>query len=98
MYSIQSEQLITLKQARGEFANRPSLPTIWRWILRGSKGIRLESIRIGGRRYTSKEAIGRFMEATVKADRLATSQQKSKKDKQEQALIRAKLALDQFGV
>lgn len=98
MLSITAETLLSLKQARNEFANRPSLPTLWRWILRGTKGIRLESVRIGGRRYTSVEAIARFMEATAKADRLAAKPKQTKKDKQNQSLARAKLALDQFGI
>lgn len=39
---------------------RPSVPTLWRWALKGLQGVRLETIKIGGRRYTSFEAIDRF--------------------------------------
>lgn len=38
--------------------------TIYRWISRGIRGTRLETIRIGGRRYTSVEAVDRFIRAT----------------------------------
>ena len=37
--------------------------TVARWALSGIRGIRLESICVGGRRLTSKEACKRFFEA-----------------------------------
>lgn len=36
------------------------LSTVYRWISRGIHGVTLESIRIGGTTYTSKEALQRF--------------------------------------
>ena len=41
--------------------------TGWRWIKRGCRGIKLESCLIGGKRYTSLEALQRFAEATTAA-------------------------------
>lgn len=38
--------------------------TVWRWVLRGLGGHHLESVRIGGRRITSREAFARFIAAT----------------------------------
>ena len=38
----------------------PSVQTQWRWALKGLRGIRLETAKIGGRRYTTFEAIDRF--------------------------------------
>ena len=35
--------------------------TIRRWAARGVRGRRLESVVVGGRRYTSSEAIERFI-------------------------------------
>lgn len=35
--------------------------TAWRWCLRGCRGIKLESLLIGGVRYTSREACVRFL-------------------------------------
>lgn len=98
MLDLNQEELLTLKAARSEFPNRPSLPTIWRWILKGSKGIRLDSVRIGGRRYTSKQAVARFIQATTMADRLATRPKRKQSDRKDQSLAAAKLILDQFGV
>jgi hypothetical protein len=40
----------------------PSISTVWRWILCGLKnGVRLESVKVGGVRYTSREACNRFL-------------------------------------
>lgn len=34
--------------------------TTFRWALHGLRGVRLETIKIGGHRYTSREALARF--------------------------------------
>ena len=41
-----------------------STPTVWRWANTGvgSPRIKLETVRIGGRRFTSQEAFRRFVE------------------------------------
>ena len=44
-----------------------SLPTIWRWALRGVRGAVLESACLGGKRYTSLEALEHFAAATTSA-------------------------------
>ena len=41
--------------------------TLHRWRLRGVRGIRLETVLIGGTRYTSTEALSRFFAATTAA-------------------------------
>ncbi len=41
--------------------------TVWRWAMRGVKGVRLETLLVGGTRYTSDEALQRFFEATTAA-------------------------------
>ena len=41
---------------------RPHVSTIFRWALRGVRGIRLETIRIGGTLCTSEEALVRFFQ------------------------------------
>lgn len=50
------------------FPGRPSVATVWRWILKGVRGpngekLRLESFKCGGRRFVSCEAIERFIAA-----------------------------------
>ena len=46
---------------------RPSYSTWWRWWKRGIKGKRLETVCIGGRRYTTAEAVQRWVAAVTAA-------------------------------
>jgi len=60
---------MTLPQACqwiGEQTGRtPATSTIWRWVLRGVRGgIRLESFRVGGTSYTTREMLQRFIHRT----------------------------------
>lgn len=47
---------------------KPNASTLWRWCLKGCKGVKLESICIGGKRYVTVSAIERFIEACSEAD------------------------------
>ena len=53
-----------VEQATGR---RPHLSTCLRWCTRGSRGVRLESRVLGGRRLTSIPAVHRYMDATTAA-------------------------------
>lgn len=44
---------------------KPHASTLWRWCLKGCKGVRLESICIGGKRFVTATAIERFIEAST---------------------------------
>jgi hypothetical protein len=60
---------MTLPQAcqwLGEQTGRtPATSTMWRWVLRGVRGgIRLESFRVGGTSYTTREMVQRFIDRT----------------------------------
>src|SRR5216683_1533854 len=45
-------------------ADRPVSPaTLWRWASHGLRGVRLETVRVGGTRCTSLEALSRFFAA-----------------------------------
>jgi len=44
---------------------RPHFSTLYRWALKGFRGVRLETIRIGGTLCTSKEALQRFADHLV---------------------------------
>lgn len=67
MIDLVNEDVITLadatkylpKRRRGK---RPHPTTIFRWAQCGVKGIRLETIRVGGTLCTSTEALQRFCE------------------------------------
>ena len=46
---------------------RINISTAHRWRQKGVKGIKLETVLIGGERFTSYEAINRFSEASTRA-------------------------------
>ena len=68
--------------------------TIARWIQRGVRGARLETILIGGRRLTSREALQRFF-ASQNADQAAPSITPSQRQRQSLA---ARRELEKMGI
>ena len=67
--TAKAEGPMTLPQAcqwLGEQTGRtPASSTMWRWVLRGVRGgIRLESFRVGGTSYTTREMVQRFIDRT----------------------------------
>lgn len=92
MIDTAKEKLITIKDARKLFPVRPSLSTVFRWLNKGTRGVKLESVRIGGRRYTTAEAIDRFIDAQQREP----SARKSRR--RDQSLADAKRLLDAFDV
>src|SRR5260370_26259765 len=73
MIDPNAEHVRTLAEAAASLprwrGRRVQCSTICRWIDRGvmvgDRRVRLEAVRIGGRRATSREAIARFQEATT---------------------------------
>jgi len=64
--NFRRESLLTLKDAAEQLPGRTpgksmTYETIRQWIEHGRRGIRLESLTIGGTRYTSYEALERFI-------------------------------------
>lgn len=79
MIDTESERLLLLTDAAKVIPGRPSVPTLWRWRMRGVRGVRLETCVVGGRRYTSREALSRFIVGTTAAaDGIAASTQTSR--------------------
>jgi len=64
---IHSDSLLTISQAAKSLPTRPNVSTVWRWIQRGVRGVTLDSVVIGGRRLTSKEALQSFVERSTAA-------------------------------
>ncbi len=64
MIDIEKERLIPLNQAGRHIPGRAGKPisraTLWRWALKGRRGVRLESLLLS-ERMTSFEAIQRFV-------------------------------------
>jgi hypothetical protein len=67
MVDILSEDTVTLTDASKIIPGRPHSSTIWRWHQHGCRGVKLETVVIGGRRFTSREAIKRFIAKTTAA-------------------------------
>ncbi len=64
---ILNEDVVSLADAAKLLPTRPHVSTMWRWHRRGVRGIRLETAVLGGKRYTSREAIQRFVSRTTEA-------------------------------
>lgn len=94
---VQSEELITSKEACSEFpgSQRISLAKLNRLWFKGIKGITLESIVIAGRRYTSREAILRFIAAQNADETPIPTITSAQRRRQSEA---AQAALEEIGV
>ncbi len=66
MIDLEREHIMTLAQAAKRIPTGHErsihISTLHRWRTRGLRGVRLEAIRLGGRVYTSREALARFAE------------------------------------
>ena len=61
---IHTEELLELNKVPANLERRTgkrlNLSTVYRWTNRGIAGVRLETVLVGGSRYTSAEALNRF--------------------------------------
>jgi hypothetical protein len=81
--ALLDETLVSLTEACKCFPVKCSRASIERWARKkGSRGATLETIILGGRRYTSREAIDRFVRSQLQteAERPAPTRGMSKKD------------------
>ena len=80
MIDIVNEQMIPLSKVPGwcgkHIGHRVNRSTVHRWRLRGARGNKLETVLIGGRRYTSQEALLRFFDDTTASEDGAGSPQR----------------------
>ena len=53
--------LVLLSKAGCLLSTNPSAATMWRWALRGVDGVKLETFKIGGRRYTNSSCVETFI-------------------------------------
>ena len=61
MIDASTESLIRFQQAGSKIPSRPSICALHRWRLNGARGVKLETLLVGGTRFTSVEAIARFI-------------------------------------
>ena len=94
---VELETLLTFEDARTAFPGdkRLSLATLHRWRLNGVRGVKLETVLIGGLRYTSREAISRFIAQQNAAEVPAAAITPSQRRKQSEA---ARVELERIGV
>ena len=64
---LTTETVFPVSEAPNHIPGHPSQASVWRWVLKGVGGIKLESILIGGKRFTSEEAIQRFCDRRTAA-------------------------------
>ena len=67
MIDLKEESVLSLVEAakklpRRRAGKKPHVATLYRWASHGLKGIRLETIQVGGTLCTSIEALQRFFE------------------------------------
>jgi Protein of unknown function (DUF1580) len=63
MIDIWTENIRTYSDASKLLPGRPHCATIARWASKGRNGVKLETVVIGGRRFTSLEAVERLSPA-----------------------------------
>ena len=67
MIDLKSESIVSLSEAGGflprrRSRKRPQPATLYRWASAGLRGVRLETIQVGGTLCTSIEALQRFFD------------------------------------
>ncbi|WP_442485133.1 DUF1580 domain-containing protein [Aeoliella sp. SH292] len=94
MKLFEESRLSLTKLAQQQDVN---VSTVWRWAQRGVRGVRLETLCIGGRRFTTNEAWGRFVDLTT---RVATGQAAIPcvPDQRDREIAEAEAFLDAEGV
>lgn len=91
MIDIHTEEIGPLKKAANKWVpTRPNVSTVWRWVTRGVRGEKLESVRVGGVVCTSRQAIERFL-ARLNGGAAVTSTQNQTRER-EIAAAEARLA------
>ena len=104
---LTKEQLLSLTDAARALpaidGRRPHISTIWRWIRRGVRGVRLEHLRLGHRVCTSREALNRFAQRLAEADekpgeKTSTTPKRRTAKQREHDIARASRELERAGI
>ncbi len=91
MYHVLQEQSLSPAEAAKIIPGRPHRNTIQRWMTRGYDGVVLRSFRLGGKRFTTVEAVEEFVAALSAKDTLGRKPVSS-------AHSEAEAELDRLGV
>ena len=94
-----NETLFSLSAAARILPGRPHVSTLHRWRLRGVQGVKLETIRIGGRRFTSLEALEQFSaRVTAAANGESPPALARTPGRRQRAIAQAECELDAAGI
>jgi len=103
MIDATCETLITFAEAsrmlparRG--GKRVHLSTWHRWATKGSRGVRLEVVRVGSTLCTSREAVGRFLDRLTKAHPTPGSHETDRPSTRRAAHSKAERDAEQMGI
>lgn len=98
MIQTSSENLLELSKVPQHLeklaGKRPHIASIYRWTKHGIAGIRLETLIIGGTRFTSEQALDRFFQESTKAKE-KQNQPKESADSRRRAI---EAQADQLGI
>jgi hypothetical protein len=61
------DSFIPIKDAPKHIPGRPNLATVYRWFQRGVRGVKLQTVCVGGRRFVARTALDEFISATTAA-------------------------------
>lgn len=96
-YDLFSEEQLTLNQVAKEEGVNPS--TVWRWWIKGVRGVQLETLVVGGRRFSTRPALRRFKErCTAVASGGAILPMARTSSQRERDIQRAEAELAKMGV
>ena len=72
MIDLETDKILTLADAARSLpplgGKRPHTSTLWRWAVKGVRGVHLEFGRLGGKVITTPRALNEFIAALAKAD------------------------------
>ena len=100
VHELMAETVIPICQAAKHYPyGRPNISTVYRHLGRGVRGTQLESFVAAGRRLTTTEAIGRFIERTTANSSGASLPPSRPTSRQrERAIDQAEAALEAAGI
>lgn len=90
-----NEELIPFETAGLHIPGRPDRSTCYRWWLKGVRGAKLETLLIGNKRYTSREAIDRFIADQNRGESPEPQLSTGQRRRQSEA---ARKSLEQMGI
>lgn len=70
--NVFEDDLVSLTELAKSLPKPPSHGCLWRWHRIGIQGVRLETVVVAGRRYSTRDAFQQFVNATTATLQLRT--------------------------